>query len=372
MKKSIIITVLFLVGNVTIAQNAKGVLSNKQPVTFLCPPCGLDCDTVHFEKPGLCPTCAMQLFASYPEFENRQGEHGDMCQKKVAVLLFPGVEIIDFSGPWEVFGAAGMEVFSVAASDTMLTTGMGLKIKPDYSFANAPVPDIILIPGGSVDPSDMVVVNWITQTSQKAAHTMSVCTGAFLLAASGLLDGLTATTNYPAIQVLRQMSPKTTVVDKVRFVDNGRIITSAGLSSGIDATFHLVSLYIGKAQTTKLANDLEYGWSDANPFVRSKLADRFVQDFLNALTPFDYEMTEYSGDQSKWSVSVKLKTDLAKPDLLKILAVQFEQVAGWSKTKKGSKWAFYEGDEKWLAILQVLQNGISDYLLTLRVAVTGN
>ena len=100
------------------------------------------------------------------------------------------------------------------------------------------------------------------------------------------------------------------------------------------AVFHLVSLYIGKAQTKKLANDLEYGWSDTDPFVRSKLADRFVQDFLNALTPFDYEMTEYAGDQSKW--------------------------------------AFYEGDEKWLASLQVLQNGGGNYLLTLRIAATGN
>lgn len=116
MKKSTLAAILFLVSSITIAQNTKPPLNAKKSITFLCPPCGLDCDTVHFEKPGYCPTCAMKLFASYVEFENRQGEHGDGCQKKVAVLLFPGVEIIDFSGPWEVFGAAGMDVYSVAAS----------------------------------------------------------------------------------------------------------------------------------------------------------------------------------------------------------------------------------------------------------------
>lgn len=340
----------------------------KKPTIFLCPPCNLPCDTVHFDKPGFCPVCAMKLFASYPEFENRQGEHGDLCRKKVAVVLFPGVEIIDFSGPWEVFGAAGMDVFSVAASDTLLTASMGLTMKPDFTFVNAPQPDIILVPGGGVDPSDTAVVNWIARTSQKSAHTMSVCTGAFLLAAGGLLDNLTATTNFPAIEALRRRSPTTTVVDKVRFVDNGRIITSAGLSSGIDAAFHLVSLYIGKAQTAKLAIELEYGWHDADPFVRSQLADRHVQDFLNVLTPFDYEMTNYSGDKGKWSVSVNVKTDLAKDDLLQILTTQFGQVSGWEEKRKDKRWFFSDSGESWWATLDYALSGKNEYLLMLNIA----
>lgn len=341
--------------------------SSKKPVTFLCPPCGLPCDTVHFDKPGFCPVCAMKLFASYPEFADKQGQHGDICRKKVAVVLFPGVEIIDFSGPWEVFGAAGMKVFSVAASDSMCTASMGLTIKPDFTFANAPQPDIILVPGGSVDPADTPVVNWIARTSLKTAHTMSVCTGAFLLAAGGLLDNLTATTNFPAIETLRQRSPTTTVVDKVRFVDNGRIITSAGLSSGIDAAFHLVSLYLGKAQTAKLAIELEYGWHDADPFVRSQLADRHLQDFLNVLTPFDYEMTDYSGNKSKWSVSVKVKTDLEKDDLLQILTTQFEQVSDWRKNRKDKRWLFTDSSGRWWAMLDHALSGNNEYLLTLKV-----
>lgn len=339
----------------------------EKTLTFLCPPCNLPCDTAHFDKPGRCPTCRMKLFASYPEFKNRQGEHRDVCRKKVACLLFPGVEIIDFSGPWEVFGAAGMEVFSVAASDSVITATMGLKLKPDYTFANAPLPDIVLVPGGGVDPSDTAVVNWIVRTSGKSEHTMSVCTGAFLLAAGGLLDGLQATTNFPAVPVLRQISPTTSVADTVRFVDNGRIITSSGLSSGIDAAFHLVSGYLGKAQTQKIANELEYGWHEKDPFVRGKLADKHVQDFLNALTPFDYEMTEYAGDRDHWLVSVALKTDLKKDDLLQLLALQFERVSAWGKTKKANVWAFEHHGKKWLATLNHVQKGKDNHMLSLKI-----
>ena len=339
-----------------------------KPVTFLCPPCGLDCDTVHFEKPGICPVCGMRLFASYPGYENIQGEHHDICNKKVAVVLFPGVEIIDFSGPWEVFGAAGMQVYSVAANDAVVAAEMGLKIKPDYTFANAPVPDIILVPGGNVDISDSLVVNWISTMSKNATHTMSVCTGAFYLAAGGLLDDLEATTNYPAVNALRGLAPRTSVTDTVRFIDNGRVITSAGLSSGIDAAFHLVSLYLGKAQTTKLANNLEYDWKDEDPFVRGKLADKYVQDFLNVLTPFDYEMTEYQGDRNKWQVSVRMKPQPDKNALLQLMFVQMEQVSGWAKSDKHNTWTFEDKGKRWLAELHQTQHDGGDFSMTLRVS----
>lgn len=361
--------ILFMLSSLFVGQaNGQGLNPNdKKSITFLCPPCNLPCDTVHFDKPGFCPVCRMKLYASYPEFANKLGEHGDVCRKKVAVLLFPGVEIIDFSGPWEVFGAAGMEVFSVASSDTLLTASMGLTIKPDFTFTDAPQPDIILVPGGAVNPSDTAVVNWIVRSSRKSAHTMSVCTGAFFLAAGGLLNNQKATTNFPALEALRQWSPTTIVVDKVRFVDNGHIITSAGLSSGIDAAFHLVSLYIGKAQTAKLAIELEYGWHDDDPFVRGQLADRHVRDFLDALTPFDYEMTDYSGDKGKWSVSVNVKTTLKKDDLLQILTTQFEQVSGWKKERKGKMWVFSDSDEHWQGMLDYRPEGLNEYFLTLTI-----
>ncbi|MBK8564311.1 MAG: DJ-1/PfpI family protein [Saprospiraceae bacterium] len=311
----------------------------------------------------------MKLFASFPEFENIQGEHFETTAKKVAVVLFPGVEIIDFTGPWEVFGAAGMEVFSVTAHDSIVHTGMGMKLKPDYTFSNAPMPDIILVPGGNVDPSDTAVVNWIKRTSTAAEHTMSVCTGAFFLAAGGLLDSLKATTNYQAVQALKGMSPTTEVFDNARFVDNGRIITAGGLSAGIDAAFHLVSQYIGRAQTQKLANDLEYGWSEDDPFIRANIADKHVQDFLNAFIPFEYKMTEYTGDKNKWLVTVRLKSSLNQADLLRLLDYQLERVAGWKKSDKSGLWAFEEDGKKWFGELNHSQIGLGELTISLHVAL---
>ena len=365
--KNSLLTALLLTMSAIVVTGQAPLSADKKNIIFLCPPCGIYCDTIHFHEPGYCPVCAMKLFASYPEYENTEGEHFDVVNKKVAVVLFPGVEIIDFSGPWEVFGASGMDVFSVAATDAIINAGMGLKIKPDYSFSNAPAPDIILVPGGNVDPSDTLLVNWIRNMSQNAEYTMSVCTGAFYLAAGGLLDNLKATTNYPAIQALRGMSPTTTVMDNVRFVDNGRIITSAGLSSGIDAALHLVSIYLGEAQTKKLANELEYNWDNEDPFIRSKLADKYVQDFLNAFIPFDYKMTNYAGDRNQWQVSLDVKVALSKAEFSQLLAFQLEQVAGWKKSKKPNLWTFTDQGKKWSARLDQVQRGNDEFLITLQV-----
>ena len=336
-------------------------------IVFLCPPCDLDCDTIHFEKPGLCPHCAMKLYAAYEGVENADAYHGEFTDKKVAVLLFPGVEIIDFSGPWEVFAAAGMDVYSVASSTSVVATSMGLKLKPDYSYVDAPMPDILLVPGGNVNPADTAAVNWISRVDKKSKHTMSVCTGAFYLAAGGLLDNLTATTNYPAVEALQQFAPKSKIIANVRFVDNGHIITSAGLSSGIDAAFHLVSLYLGKAQTKKLANALEYDWRDENPFIRSKLADKHVQDFLNTFIPYEYKMTAYTGDENQWRVDLKVTTELDKADLVQLLDYQLEQVAGWKKPRKKELWNFEENGKKWMAELVIGDEGSDSSSITLKV-----
>lgn len=367
---SMIRYLIFLLAFMTISMN--GISQEKSPVQikpiyFFCPPCNLDCDTIHFQKPGICPNCGMTLFAAYEGYENKNGNHQDICNKKVAVLLFQGVEIIDFAGPWEVFGAAGMDVFSVANSDDIITTSMSLKLKPDYTFQNAPNPDIILVPGGNVDPSDIGTVNWITAMNTKTEHTMSVCTGAFYLAAGGLLDNLQATTNYPAVINLKKRAPKATVLDSVRYVDNGKIITAAGLSSGIDAAFHLVSLYIGKAQTKKLANSLEYRWDDTLYFVRSKLADKYVQDFLNLFNPYDYKMKKYAGDENKWTVELNIESNLNQNDLLNLIEYQLIHVSGWEKNMNDHSWSFKAHGKMWQADVTHAQTNTSSRNITLTV-----
>jgi transcriptional regulator GlxA family with amidase domain len=182
--------------------------------------------------------------------------------KNVAILIYDGVQIIDSMGPYEVFGQAGWNVYTVAAKAQPVTSAMGQTLVPRYSFANAPRPDILVAPGGDVDGpmADPKVIAWIRGESQKAEVVLSVCTGAFLLARAGLLDGLTATTYQSAIPRLRAVAPKTRVVTDRRFVDNGKIVTSAGLSAGLDAALHVVAKLSGNERAEDVARNLEYRW----------------------------------------------------------------------------------------------------------------
>ena len=367
MRKAFIFTLLLLSIGVSMANAQDRTILNLKKVYFQCPPCNLPCDTVHFSAPGSCPTCGMRLYAAFHGAENKQGVHSDFINKKVAVLLFPNVEIIDFTGPWEVFGAAGMEVYSVYANDQPVQTSMGMKIKPDYTFKNAPVPDIILVPGGGVRLSDTTTVNWIKKMSKQVEYTMSVCTGAYYLAAAGLLENLKATTNYPAIERLKQLSPSTTVLDSVRYVDNGKIITSAGLSAGIDAALHLVSLYIGNAQAKKLAVELEYAWNEDQQFVRGKLADKYVQDVLNVLTPFDYELTTYQGNEHQWQVALNVKSDLSRQELLSLFEFQLKESMGWQQTKNALQWSLTQNDKKWVSTLDIRETEKNTFVIRFHV-----
>src|SRR5262249_27321862 len=137
-----------------------------------------------------CPVCGMPLVEQGSK--EAQGSAG----KPVAILVFDGAEIIDFTGPWEVFGAAGFDVYTVAATREPVTTAMGMKVVPRYTFADAPRAAILVVPGGTVKGarSSEATSRWVKEASAHAEQTMSVCNGAFILAGAGLLDGLTATT----------------------------------------------------------------------------------------------------------------------------------------------------------------------------------
>jgi len=187
-------------------------------------------------------------------------------KRKVAIFIHDGVELLDFSGPGEVFASTAhrqaFEVYTVAASpDPILSQGF-VTIKPQYTFANCPPSDIIILPGGRTDVplGDAAVIKWIKDSSPKAEVVMSVCTGAFLLAKAGLLDGREATTHWSAIESLRQEAPKTTVRENRRFVDNGKVVTAAGVSAGIDMALHVVDRLLGREVAAQTAHYMEYKW----------------------------------------------------------------------------------------------------------------
>ncbi|MEO8028514.1 MAG: DJ-1/PfpI family protein [Bryobacteraceae bacterium] len=190
--------------------------------------------------------------------------------KRVAIFLFDEVEVLDFAGPFEVFavtgqrpGPAPFEVVTVAAQEGPVRARNGLIVSPGYTFATLPPPEIIVIPGGyGTRPlvHDEGVIAWIQKMAGGAELTLSVCTGALLLAKAGLLEGKGATTHWGALDLLRELGPATRVVENTRFVDSGTVITSAGISAGIDMSLHVVARLLGLEQARETARYMEYRW----------------------------------------------------------------------------------------------------------------
>ncbi|HVU18089.1 MAG TPA: DJ-1/PfpI family protein [Candidatus Didemnitutus sp.] len=185
--------------------------------------------------------------------------------RNVAVLVWPGAELLDFAGPCEVFNAAGhhrlFHVFTVGLDRRPIATQGGVVVQPEFTLNDCPAPDIVVIPGGDLRPveGNDVVLKWVREKSTKTEVTMSVCTGAFVLAEAGLLDGLSATTHHFGHDALASGYPRVTVVRSARYVDNGHIVTAGGVSAGIDAALHVVERLAGRDETEWTAREwMEY------------------------------------------------------------------------------------------------------------------
>jgi len=186
----------------------------------------------------------------------------------VAIVLFDDVEVLDFCGPFEVFSVAGQlgapfKIVTIAEKMRPVLARNGLSVNPDHPLSDAPESQIVLVPGGPGTRREMnnvAIIDWIRDRSKTADLVLSVCTGALLLAKAGLLDGLEATTHWAAIDLLRKIAPSTTIRADRRYVDNGRIICSAGVAAGIDMSLHVVERLAGAEIATKTAGQMEYPW----------------------------------------------------------------------------------------------------------------
>ena len=197
----------------------------------------------------------------------------------IALFLHDRVEILDFAGPMEVFIAAGFNVYTVSETKDPIKAMGELTILPDYDLTDCPIPDMVAFFGGggayrvAQKPS---VKAWMAKVFPETDLQFSVCTGAFFLGEMGLLDGNTATTFHSAIPSLQEAFPKADVRDDVRFVDNGRVITTAGISAGIDGALHLVGKLKGMEQAISVAENMEYtGWEPEKGLV---LPSPFIQE----------------------------------------------------------------------------------------------
>jgi transcriptional regulator GlxA family with amidase domain len=188
----------------------------------------------------------------------------------VAIFIHDGVEVLDFTGPGEVFSKAKdstenlFNVYTVAAGKKEILSNNFLRIIPNYSIEDCPNADIIILPGGDtrIPLADSNVIAWIINSKKRDPIIMSVCTGAFLLAKAGLLDGKKATTHYCCQEGLAEKYPKITVVRGIRFVDNGDILTTEGISAGIDGSLHLVSRLYGIEIARNTAKYMMYNWRE--------------------------------------------------------------------------------------------------------------
>jgi transcriptional regulator GlxA family with amidase domain len=193
----------------------------------------------------------------------------------VGILLFDAVEVLDFAGPYEVFSrtrltpgiesrrsldSAPFRVFTVAARPDPVTATGGLRVLPDYDTSTAPAIDILVVPGGFGTRAvlqDDGMLAWIRQTAAGARRVTSVCTGSLLLARAGLLAGRRATTHWGALELLAGLDPSIRVEAEPRVVDDG-IVTSAGVSAGIDMALAVVEAMHGRAVADETARYMDY------------------------------------------------------------------------------------------------------------------
>ncbi|MCB0129309.1 MAG: DJ-1/PfpI family protein [Caldilineaceae bacterium] len=195
-----------------------------------------------------------------------------MTRRTVAILIFPGVELLDFAGPFEVFSAARqtwesrerlMDVFTVAEDMAPVTCNNPLTVLPTYTLANCPHADILVVPGGQGTRTaiDRVpLIDWIRARSAQAELTTSVCTGSFLLAQAGLLTGKAVTTHWASIPRMRTAFPALDVREEARWVDAGDVISSSGVSAGIDMALHVLDRLYGSDVAAVTARGIEYDY----------------------------------------------------------------------------------------------------------------
>ncbi|MEO6166011.1 MAG: DJ-1/PfpI family protein [Chitinophagales bacterium] len=191
-----------------------------------------------------------------------------MKPQNVAIFIFNDAEVLDFTGPFEVFNIANtvaekqlFNVFLVAASEQMIYAKNNFKVLPDYNFTEMPEADILIIPGGSGSKVQMhlvPVLNWVKHEAGRASLVLSVCTGSFILGNAGLLNNLAATTHHGSYDEFEKEFSTTKLIRGVKYVENEKVITAGGISAGIDMSIMVVGKIHGNTLAQQVAERMEY------------------------------------------------------------------------------------------------------------------
>jgi len=202
-----------------------------------------------------------------------------MNRKQVGILIFEEVEVLDFCGPFEVFSATRLNeekrreepspfnAFLVAEKKNLVVTSGGMRVLADYGLNDCPSLDILVVPGGWGTRREMnngLLLSWIAERAKEVDTLASVCTGSLLLGRAGLLDGKRATTHWRSLNWMKELFPRTKVERGLHFVEDGNLLTSAGISAGIDMALKVVARYFGENVARATAKHMEYPFPESN------------------------------------------------------------------------------------------------------------
>ena len=229
---------------------------------YWCPMRGNPCKIEDYHAPGRCNDCFMPLVTKAVY----QARSKNVQENKInlGVLIYTGFELLDVFGPMEMFAYAEMlDMHLIAEKAGNVVSGQGVTVVADYGFDDAPDLDIILVPGGAgtfAELSNETLLDWLRESAAKADITTSVCTGSAILAKAGILDGHKATSNKQFFSLAKSQSDKVDWVWEARWVDDGEVITSSGVSAGMDMALHIIERLFGSETAEAIAVGTEYEW----------------------------------------------------------------------------------------------------------------
>ncbi len=240
---------------------------------------------------------------------------------RVAFLVYPGVEVLDLAGPMDVFVKAGRltnnsyRCYTVALADTLLATEAGgLRLRPDYTLANASAPDVLVVPGAAPGPIRQLLANaaalqQLDALSRRAGVTMSVCTGAFVLGGTHALDGRRATTHRLMTDSLARQFPRAQVLRHVRYVRDGRLLTTAGVTAGLDGALALVEEASGRPVAETVARTLEYSRQEGRATPPPSAAPRKMPMRMSMTRPLASKTAPKAGTKPAATPATAAKTN---------------------------------------------------------------
>ncbi|MCB0643051.1 MAG: DJ-1/PfpI family protein [Phaeodactylibacter sp.] len=298
-------------------------------IVYTCAPCGCELDGQQFEAMGVCPSCNMPL---RPTLIGIDLKTRSVERPKVGIFLFNGADIMDVTGPLSVFEHAHFTIATFAQQATPVRIGRNIELQPEFTFENLPQMDVLVFPGGGMaetDPGNPEILQFIQSRKDSTEVLFSVCSGAFFLGEAGLLDGQAATTFAALLPDLEADFPEAHVLNYVKYTDNGQIVTSSGLSSGMDAAFQVVAKFRGAGRAQDVANHMEYDWTAPFDYARSQLADNYLFGMRSLLGLFARAFPYSKGDQNRWEYRLELTSQLSSRKIMELLRGELNKLPDW-------------------------------------------